>query len=325
MLSASWLITERLSSLSLSTPKPRRALPPAQANPSYASVAVRAPPRPMVSPAGRNAAMATGEADGGPVGQRVRPLFQADLALAARLPADEDTIPDLLPTAIWELTDPDTDDAVVSPREGDAIIYAARYMVGVTSTGPDGSRTFCCTGIVVGVDEAGKHARILTASAAVCTSEGILQDPKPKLSICLPNGTVLEGHLLFFNDHYGLALLDIMVDFKPTLAFFGASPQYGQEVFVLARDRESYLKVRRGSILFREESLLGRNHSMFLSCEIPECGTGGAVIGHDGMVTGMVFCHSPETAFIASSTILICIEMWTQYRQGDEDGAQDRL
>jgi hypothetical protein len=30
-------------------------------------------------------------------------------------------------------------------------------------------------------DEAGKHARILTASAAVCTSESILQDRNPKI------------------------------------------------------------------------------------------------------------------------------------------------
>jgi hypothetical protein len=38
------------------------------------------------------------------------------------------------------------------------------------------------------------------------------------------------------------------------------------------------------------------------------------VIDHDGRVTGMAFFHSPNPAIITTSTILICIEMWTQYR-----------
>jgi hypothetical protein len=73
---------------------------------------------------------------------------------------------------------------------------------------------------------------------------------------------------VFFSAHYGLALLDIMVDFEPALASFGPSSQCGQEVLVLGRGES--LMARRGTILFLEEPSLGRNHNMFLSCKIPE-------------------------------------------------------
>lgn len=55
------------------------------------------------------------------------------------------------------------------------------------------------------------------------------------------------------------------------LPSFGRGPEYGQEVFVLARDGEASLRARRGDIQWLEESdILGRDHYMFLSCDIPE-------------------------------------------------------
>ncbi|XP_051183662.1 uncharacterized protein [Lolium perenne] len=284
----------------------------------------------MVSPAGRNAATADPpeepapavgvpvetppRVDGGSADPEAR--TEAELALAARPRLLDEETYRRLPTAQAQDDDdedPDVDDAVVSLGLKDALLSMALSIVSVTSTAPDGSKTVRCSGIVVGVcsDGAGKHARILTASAAVCTSQGVLQDPKPKLSVRLPDGTDFEGQLLFFNDHYGLALLDITVDIEPPVASFGVSPEYGQEVFVLARGES--VMARHGTILLLEEPFLGRNHNMFLSCKIPEWGTGGAVIDHDGRVTGMAFFHSPNPAIITTSTILICIEMWTQY------------
>ncbi|KAF8696641.1 hypothetical protein HU200_036260 [Digitaria exilis] len=44
--------------------------------------------------------------------------------------------------------------------------------------------------------------------------EGALLDPIPKISVGLPNKTVLDGQFLFFNDHYGIALLEIDADFQ---------------------------------------------------------------------------------------------------------------
>ncbi|CAO2036888.1 unnamed protein product [Urochloa humidicola] len=142
-----------------------------------------------------------------------------------------------------------------------------------------------------------------------------LLDPKPKILVRLPNETISEGQLLFFNEHYDIALLEIMTDFPLQLPSFGSSPKYGQEVFVLARDKESFLMARHGTILWREEpDHLGRNHHMFLSCDLPVNGDGGPVIDQDGNVIGMAFDgHSKYPSILGISTMMICIDMWMKF------------
>lgn len=82
--------------------------------------------------------------------------------------------------------------------------------------------------------------------------------------------TVLDAELLYLSDHYNIALLRISLDFTLELPSVGNGPEYGQEVFVLARDDEMSLGVRHGSIKWLEESNnLGRDYYMFLSCDIP--------------------------------------------------------
>uniref|UniRef100_A0A0E0R7Z0 PDZ domain-containing protein n=1 Tax=Oryza rufipogon TaxID=4529 RepID=A0A0E0R7Z0_ORYRU len=104
-----------------------------------------------------------------------------------------------------------------------------------------------------------------------------------KLSVGLPDKkTVLDAELIYFNDHYDIALLHIYLDFTLKLPSIGRGPEYGQEVFVLARDNEASLRARRGNIEWLEESdILGRDYYMFLSCDIPEGGNGGMVIDND--------------------------------------------
>nr|CAB3477365.1 unnamed protein product [Digitaria exilis] len=43
-------------------------------------------------------------------------------------------------------------------------------------------------------------------------------------------------------------------------------------------------------------------------------GNGGAVIDHDGNVTGMAFFFSPHPAVLSISTIMTCIDMWLKFR-----------
>jgi hypothetical protein len=88
----------------------------------------------------------------------------------------------------------------------------------------------------------------------------------------LPNKTVLEGELLFVDEHYDIALLEISSesDLPLQIPSFGSNPNYGQEVFVLARDLDLYLIARSGRIEWLEKSdYLGHNCHMFLSCEFP--------------------------------------------------------
>jgi len=98
------------------------------------------------------------------------------------------------------------------------------------------------------------------------------QHPSFQLSVTLPDKkTVLDAELIYFNDRYNIALLDIYLDFTLELPSIGFHPQYGEEVFVLARDGDASLRVRRGNIKWLEESgFLGRDHYMFLSSAIPQ-------------------------------------------------------
>ncbi|KAL6844420.1 hypothetical protein ACP4OV_026093 [Aristida adscensionis] len=218
--------------------------------------------------------------------------------------------------------DPGTTAAVQSPRDKLLIRNAARFIVSVSSMMHDGSRRQrCrCTGIVMGQCESNgkQHTMLVTCSRIVC-KDGALLDPVPKvllplLSVVLPNKTILDGRLLFFNDHYDIALLAIDVDFPLQCPSIGSGPNYGQDIFVLSRDKDSTLMVRNGEILWSEQSdYIGRNYYMFLSCEIPKNGNGGPVIDHDGNVTGMAFECWPSPGVLSISIIVTCIGMWSKF------------
>ncbi|CAN6236548.1 unnamed protein product [Urochloa humidicola] len=206
---------------------------------------------------------------------------------------------------------PKTHDAVASSKDKEMVLRVARSIVNVSSTTLDGNVICRCTGIVVSWDEAKKCARILTSYHIAC-EKGILLDPKPKIHVCLPNKSVSEGQLLLFNEHYNIALLEITADFPLQLPSFGSSPNYGQEVFVLSRDKESLLSARHGTIVWRDEpDLLSGNYHMFLSCQLGG-GNGAPVIDHDGNVIGMSFSGYP-VKLVSISTILTCIEMWMKF------------
>ncbi|CAN6269622.1 unnamed protein product [Urochloa humidicola] len=217
-----------------------------------------------------------------------------------------------LPTVI-KPKDPYTADSVASSRDKALVRDAACSIVNVSSITPDGNIIRRCTGFILNWNGTKKCARILTSSTTV---RGL--DHKPhKLHVRLPNNTVTEGHLLFFNTHYNIALLEISSesDLPLQLPSFGSNPDYGQEVFVLARGEESNLMARHGSILwFDGFDSFGRNYHMFLSCDLPGCGIGGQVIDRDGSVIGMAFnVIGTKPNILAISTILTCTEMWLKF------------
>lgn len=83
---------------------------------------------------------------------------------------------------------------------------------------------------------------------------------------------------------------------------------------MLARDGQASLRVRRGNVEWLEESnILGRDYYMFLSCDLPEGGTGGMVIDHNGDVRGMAVYWNPDPAVISISTIVTCVDMFMQF------------
>ncbi|KAF8671045.1 hypothetical protein HU200_050324 [Digitaria exilis] len=101
---------------------------------------------------------------------------------------------------------------------------------------------------------------------------------------------------------------------RPSALQLDLSQAMVRRFFVLARDEESSLRARHGEILWLEESdYIERSYQMFLSCEVPVGGNGGAVVDHDGNVTGMAFFCSPHPAVLSISTIMTCIDMWLKF------------
>ncbi|CAO2036927.1 unnamed protein product [Urochloa humidicola] len=217
-----------------------------------------------------------------------------------------------LPTVV-KPKDSITAESVSSPGDKALVRDAARSVVSVSAVAHDGKFIKKqCTGICIGWKETKKCARILTSSS-VARALG----PKSKLHICLPNRTILEGQLLFFNEHYDIALLEISSESELPLQTpsFGSNPNYGQEVFILGRGEESSLVARHGKILwFEDPDDLVHNFHLFLNCEPPKGSTGGSVIDNDGNVIGMAFDNGGQYVSILSiSTIHTCIEMWMKF------------
>ncbi|RLN23892.1 hypothetical protein C2845_PM07G30850 [Panicum miliaceum] len=164
---------------------------------------------------------------------------------------------------------------------------------------------------------AARNIVIVSYMMDVACMSGRKRDPLPKLSVTLPDKkTVLDAALIYFNDRYNIALLYIDLDFTLELPSTGCHPQYGEEVFVLARDGNASLRVRCGNIKWLEESgFLGRDHYMFLSSAIPEGGNGGMVIDHDGGFRGMAVHSSPDPAVTSISTIEKFIDMFMRFNR----------
>ncbi|KAG8043995.1 hypothetical protein GUJ93_ZPchr0458g22841 [Zizania palustris] len=199
---------------------------------------------------------------------------------------------------------------VASTPDKVMIKKAARSVVAIVSTKPGWKCIDRCSGIVVSWNETTRLATILTSSVAVC-DWGALTDPKPKLLVHMPNKTIAEGRLLFFNDNYHIALLEVSSDSPLLPANFGSSPKFGQEVFALARDEESSLFARRGTVLWQEPKRMQYMYCLTLSCKVAHCGTGGPVIDQRGDVIGMACPAYPD--ILPISILQTCMEMWKKF------------
>ncbi|CAN6169512.1 unnamed protein product [Urochloa humidicola] len=174
-----------------------------------------------------------------------------------------------------------------------------------------------CTGFIISSDKVNKKARILTCDYIVCSKA----DTNSKVYIHwqYTQDSPIERELLFVSRHYQVALLEIPVDVhsvKPELKIpsFGSYPNYGQEVFTLARDKELFLMARRGTILRVQQGLMFRFHCIFVDCELPDCGARGPVVDRNGDVVGMsLHCDSAISAILSISIAISCVNMWSNF------------
>ncbi|CAN6216158.1 unnamed protein product [Urochloa humidicola] len=142
-----------------------------------------------------------------------------------------------------------------------------------------------------------------------------MYDPLPKLAVHvpkathLPNNGIYEGNMVFFSEHYRLAVLEIEgeINFElKNVAPYGTNPSYGDMVSTLVRDENMSLKLCCGTIKFLEE-----DHFMFPNYKLCPCGIGGPVINHAGDIVGMT-CDDDgcDPVILRITTIHKCIEMW---------------
>ncbi|KAL6909314.1 hypothetical protein ACP4OV_001595 [Aristida adscensionis] len=210
---------------------------------------------------------------------------------------------------------PPSSDEVISRRQREVIFRLSSSIVGISSTrfGDDVVPTWEYTGIVIGPSESDEHARILTSSDTVCNYLGKVFSHK--LLVRMPNKTVKDGELLFCDPYYDIAVLEISVDKPLRCPSFVSSPDYGDKVFILARDEDSALLTTSGSVMWHNESFLGRNYYLYVSCVLPEATTFGFVIDRDGDVAGLAFFVGlSKTAVLPSSIIRTLIEMERNFR-----------
>lgn len=167
------------------------------------------------------------------------------------------------------------------------------------------------TGIIINVCDSSGRAKILTCSLTMCDEEGRLFDRKPLVH--LANRTAHEAKVILIDDLYKIAVLEISNDKPLRSASLSPSLLRGSTVFALARDNGN-LKVSTGKVLWADEPWLACNCYMYLSCNIPQHGTGGPVIDEDGKVTGMAFdLGTSNGAVLPSSVLMKCIEMQSKF------------
>uniref|UniRef100_A0ACD5WFT8 Uncharacterized protein n=1 Tax=Avena sativa TaxID=4498 RepID=A0ACD5WFT8_AVESA len=221
-----------------------------------------------------------------------------------------------LPT--WGVeSDHDTNKASVEFQERDICLEAGESVVAVLSVGPGHDNTRFCSGVIIGCDEDGVGTvRILTSSGILYDKDDELHSPEQKVSVKLPNGVKQEGHVLYVNIHYNIAILKVCVGSSRTALSFGSMPLYGQRVIALGRNSFD-LFLRGGFISTLERTVLGRTHYMFPKSAqkkgFPLICTGGPVIDENGAMVGIIVCHAPEAAMMSVSIVQICLDMWKNY------------
>jgi hypothetical protein len=79
----------------------------------------------------------------------------------------------------------------------------------------------------------------------------------------LLDGTTAEGHLLYYQKHYEIALFRVRVDHDVQLPSFNVGVQQAQEVFHLGRDENLDLRINHGRVENLNPDVFQRYHFMY--------------------------------------------------------------
>ncbi|OEL21366.1 hypothetical protein BAE44_0017610 [Dichanthelium oligosanthes] len=172
----------------------------------------------------------------------------------------------------------------------------------------DGKLLTQTTGFLIDWEDESKVGILLT-SALLIKSKSPSKDewigadkyiPEAEVRVHLfdRDDTVVVAELLLYDKNYNLALFKFGINLSAEVLSFRSELKFGQEVFVLGRDKDLHLNIGHGNVQYEGSS------EYECTC-LSTCGLGGPVIDLNGEVMGMV--NSPRTGFIPSASILCCI------------------
>ncbi|KAF0925636.1 hypothetical protein E2562_017212 [Oryza meyeriana var. granulata] len=230
-----------------------------------------------------------------------------------------------LPTLLPRIPDTClTDRRLLHIRESatKTILHAAKFVVGLSSfiAGKSLSQS---SGFMIDWNDKSRTGIIMTSALLICKESRSLDDWKSanqyasdaEVVVRFVDGTTLEGHFLYCQEHYNLAFYKIVVDRSIHLPSFSEGVKWAEEVFILGRDGSSYLRTSYGRVQYLNAHGNERHHYMYIDGfdAPPEYYNGGPVIDLRGDVVGMS-TRSTRGSFIPSNIILKCLQLWRKFQ-----------
>ncbi|KAI4988077.1 hypothetical protein ZWY2020_029707 [Hordeum vulgare] len=151
-----------------------------------------------------------------------------------------------------------------------------------------------------------------------CCGLWIQHDIKKKTAVVivhLLDGETAVASLLYLQEHYEIALYEVVVDKSVRLSTFNDNVHSGQDVFRLGRDESLDLRITHGRVEYKIPTRHERRHYMYFYHDgrISLHDDGGPVVDLEGKVVGMVNNQIDET-FLPSSILHKCLDSWRKLK-----------
>ncbi|XP_073361837.1 uncharacterized protein [Aegilops tauschii subsp. strangulata] len=175
------------------------------------------------------------------------------------------------------------------------------------------------SGFLIDWDEGSKEGTVLTSARIICSkytaltqwsgTDEYVPDAEIIAHLLDEDETTVPAILFRYDKHINIAVLKVNLDLCAKIPRFSSDINYGQEILVLGRDERLNMTIAHGCVNFMGPTTYERHHYLFTGCE-PSIG--GMVIDFDGHVLGMA--NFPGTAYIPSSIVLKCLDMWKKFQ-----------
>uniref|UniRef100_A0ACD5ZRE1 Uncharacterized protein n=1 Tax=Avena sativa TaxID=4498 RepID=A0ACD5ZRE1_AVESA len=206
----------------------------------------------------------------------------------------------------------------IPESERKTVLSAAKFVVGVASSVGDGEPQRRASGLWIDWDKDNKTGIVLTTADLIFRNHpsSILKKvyvPDAEVIVHMRDDTTAEAQLLYYQQHYNLALFRVTMDQNVHVPYFDGEVQCGQEIFVLGRDEHSYLRIGRGRVKYSDRGYFDGYHYMNIlgGHEDFEYSKGMTIIDFDGNVVGMII---KAGYFMLSSIVLKCLHIWRKFR-----------